>query len=151
MLYVNVYLSLLPILCQYDGDPVSLAISEAVLCVVEEENLAEHAKELGSYIRTRLMEMAQKHPCIGDVRYVDTVHGQCLVIHVHNVDMQIHVDVYTLHWLIPFLPLPLPFIPLPLPLLLSLPPPFPFFLPLPLSLSLSLPTPEGMAYSLVLN
>lgn len=80
------YLSLLPILCQYLGDPVSLAISEAVLCVVEEENLAAHAKELGSYIRTQLTEMAQKHPCIGDVRYT---YRHCTAsvwsLHVHIV------------------------------------------------------------------
>ena len=55
---------------QYAGDPVSLAISEAVLSVVEEEELAAHAQELGKYIRTQLRDMAKKHPCIGDVRYI---------------------------------------------------------------------------------
>ena len=58
---------------QYAGDPVSMAICEAVLCVIEEERLAAHAEELGSYIRSQLWNMAQKHPCIGDVRFV-TVH-----------------------------------------------------------------------------
>ena len=57
---------------QYVGDPVSMAISEAVLCVIEEERLAAHAEELGSYIRSQLWDMAQKHPCISDVRYLST-------------------------------------------------------------------------------
>ena len=54
---------------QYTGDPVSLAISEAVLSEVEEEGLPAHAEELGSYLRTQLRELAKKHSCIGDVRY----------------------------------------------------------------------------------
>ena len=67
---------MLPSTLQYVGDPVSMAISEAVLCVIEEEGLAAHAEELGSYIRSQLWEMAQKHPCIGDVRFV-TVPDLC--------------------------------------------------------------------------
>lgn len=54
---------------QYVGNPLSLAISEAVLGVVEEEGLAAHAEELGSYIRAQLRELAKRHTCIGDVRY----------------------------------------------------------------------------------
>ena len=62
---------------QYAGDPVSLTISEAVLSVVEEEELAAHAQELGKYIRTQLRDMAKNHPCIGDVRYF--VPGTCTI------------------------------------------------------------------------
>ena len=53
---------------QYAGNPLSLAISEAVLTVVEEEGLAAHAQELGAYIQSQLRAMATRHPCIGDVR-----------------------------------------------------------------------------------
>ena len=55
---------------QYCGDPLSLVISEAVLTVVEEEGLAARAQELGSYLRTELTSLSRRHPCIGDVRYI---------------------------------------------------------------------------------
>lgn len=65
-------------LWQYVGDPVSLAISESVLCVIEEENLPAHAEELGSYLQTQLREMAQKHPCMADVRYTCVGTRDCI-------------------------------------------------------------------------
>jgi 4-aminobutyrate aminotransferase-like enzyme len=55
---------------QYKGNLVSLAVAEAVLRVVEEEGLVAHARELGGYILSQLSLLANKHPCIGDVRSV---------------------------------------------------------------------------------
>ena len=65
--FIHVIVTLLCV--QYTGDPVSLAIAEAVLSVVQEEQLAAHAKDLGSHIMTQLQQMAHTYPCIGDVRY----------------------------------------------------------------------------------
>ena len=56
---------------QYTGDPVSLAIADAVLTAVEEEGLQDHARKLGGYILSELRKMARDHPCIGDVRLLD--------------------------------------------------------------------------------
>ena len=66
---------------QYKGDPVSLAISEAVLNVVEGEGLAAHAEQLGGYLLSQLRTLASKHPCIGDVRYIHTL---ICCIHTHR-------------------------------------------------------------------
>ena len=71
---------------QYVGDPVSLAISEAVLTVVEEEGMAVHAEQLGAYIQSQLRAMANKHPCIADIRYnmYNTVHNFHNTQHTHT-------------------------------------------------------------------
>lgn len=53
---------------QYCSDPVSLAMAEAVLTVIEEEGLQAHAKKIGDYLMRKMREMMEKHPCIGDVR-----------------------------------------------------------------------------------
>ena len=45
-----------------------MAVAEAVLSVVEEEKLQSHAKEMGDYLKDRLVALKEKHPCIGDVR-----------------------------------------------------------------------------------
>ena len=54
---------------QYCSDPVSLAVADAVLTVIEEE-LQANAKEVGDYIMERLRVLVDKHDCLGDVRYV---------------------------------------------------------------------------------
>ena len=53
---------------QYGADPVSLAVADAVMTVIEEESLQKHAKELGSYIMDGFLKLSKVHPCIGDVR-----------------------------------------------------------------------------------
>ncbi|MGM0620181.1 MAG: aminotransferase class III-fold pyridoxal phosphate-dependent enzyme [Bacteroidota bacterium] len=52
----------------FGGNPVSCAIGQAVLDVLEEEQLQQNAKEVGDYYMQRLSELQQKHECIGDVR-----------------------------------------------------------------------------------
>ena len=54
---------------QYGGNPVSCAISLAVLDVLEEEGLLQHAKDVGGYLTDEAMKLMEKHPIIGDVRY----------------------------------------------------------------------------------
>ena len=54
---------------QFGGNPVSMAIAEAVLNVIEDEGLQEHAYSLGEYLLKLLLELQVKFPeHIGDVR-----------------------------------------------------------------------------------
>ncbi len=50
----------------FGGNPVSCAAAMAVLQVLEEEQLVENARDVGSYALERLREL--KHPFIGEVR-----------------------------------------------------------------------------------
>lgn len=52
----------------FGGNPVSCAIGSAVLDVLEEENLREHAKDVGDYLIDGLRDLQQRFPVIGDVR-----------------------------------------------------------------------------------
>jgi 4-aminobutyrate aminotransferase-like enzyme len=52
----------------FGGNPVSCAIGQAVLEVIEEEQLKQNAKQVGDYYLQELTKLQQKHECIGDVR-----------------------------------------------------------------------------------
>ena len=52
----------------FGGNPVSCAIGNAVLEVIEQENLQQHALETGEYFMTQLREVQQEFDLIGDVR-----------------------------------------------------------------------------------
>jgi len=52
----------------FGGNPVSCAVGHAVLNVVEEENLQQHAKDVGGYLNSMLQDLNSKYPIIGDVR-----------------------------------------------------------------------------------
>lgn len=52
----------------FGGNPVSCAIGDAVLNVLEEEQLQQNAKTVGDYYLQELARLQQKYECIGDVR-----------------------------------------------------------------------------------
>lgn len=52
----------------FGGNPVSCAIGLAVLDVIEQERLQQHARIVGSHLIGKLKELMQKHSLIGDVR-----------------------------------------------------------------------------------
>ena len=52
----------------FGGNPVSAAAGIAVLDVVEREGLQQNARDVGSYLRKSLADLAKKHELIGDVR-----------------------------------------------------------------------------------
>ncbi|GGD75568.1 aminotransferase class III-fold pyridoxal phosphate-dependent enzyme [Maribacter cobaltidurans] len=64
----------------FGGNPVSCAIGEAVLDVIQEEQLDKKAKETGGYLKKRLVELGNRYPEIGDVR------GEGLFLGVEIVD-----------------------------------------------------------------
>ena len=52
----------------YVGNPVAQAAALAVLDVIEEEGLVEHAAEIGDRIRSRMLGWQERFDAIGDVR-----------------------------------------------------------------------------------
>ncbi|PKP35872.1 MAG: aminotransferase class III [Bacteroidetes bacterium HGW-Bacteroidetes-17] len=52
----------------FGGNPVSMKAAKAVLEVVEEEGLQKEALETGNYYKSRLNELKNGYPVIGDVR-----------------------------------------------------------------------------------
>ncbi|WP_105254488.1 aminotransferase class III-fold pyridoxal phosphate-dependent enzyme [Pseudoalteromonas sp. T1lg75] len=52
----------------FGGNPVSCAIGEAVLDVIEQEGLCKQALETGAYFKDKLHTLMQRFPLIGDVR-----------------------------------------------------------------------------------
>jgi 4-aminobutyrate aminotransferase len=52
----------------FGGGPVPTAAAKAVIDLIEEENLAGNAAEMGAYLREGLESLKQKYPLIGDVR-----------------------------------------------------------------------------------
>lgn len=49
------------------GSPVSSAIGLAVLDVIQQEGLQENARTVGKHLKSRLLELAEKHPLVGAV------------------------------------------------------------------------------------
>ncbi|KAJ6253785.1 alanine--glyoxylate aminotransferase 2 [Anaeramoeba flamelloides] len=52
----------------FGGNPVAMAVGNAVLDVIEEENLIENARVLGKYLKGKLTKLMDKHDVIGNVR-----------------------------------------------------------------------------------
>ena len=52
----------------FGGNPVSAAIGLAVLDVVEEDRLQEHAAVVGGTLKANLASLAMRHESVGDVR-----------------------------------------------------------------------------------
>jgi taurine--2-oxoglutarate transaminase len=52
----------------YSSHPLGCAAAIANIEVYRQENLIERAKEMGKLLRKGLMDLAEQHPCVGDVR-----------------------------------------------------------------------------------
>jgi len=52
----------------FGGNPVSCAVANAVIDVIESENLVANAAEVGAYVLQRFNELQSRHELIGDVR-----------------------------------------------------------------------------------
>ncbi len=52
----------------FGGNPVSCAVGLAVLDVIAKENLQENALRVGKHLLSKLKQLTEKHPIIGDVR-----------------------------------------------------------------------------------
>ncbi|HEX5483387.1 MAG TPA: aminotransferase class III-fold pyridoxal phosphate-dependent enzyme, partial [Terriglobia bacterium] len=63
----------------FGGNPVTSAAVRATIEVIEEEKLLDNCHETGAYFRTKLEELQQKHPLIGDVRGMGLMQGVELV------------------------------------------------------------------------
>ncbi len=52
----------------FGGNPVSCAVGQSVLDIVQQDGLQAHARELGAYFLAQLTELKSRHQLIGDVR-----------------------------------------------------------------------------------
>ncbi|KAH8387695.1 hypothetical protein KR093_008927 [Drosophila rubida] len=52
----------------YGGNPVSCAIANAVMRVIEQEGLQQNAQRLGEYLLRECGQLKQEFDCVGDVR-----------------------------------------------------------------------------------
>ncbi len=52
----------------FGGNPVSCEAANAVLDVIEKENLQSNAKEVGAFFKSQLLRLKEKYSCIADVR-----------------------------------------------------------------------------------
>lgn len=58
----------IPYFNTFGGNPVSMAAAQAVLKVIQEENLQEHSRVMGARLLEELSRLQQKYRCVGDVR-----------------------------------------------------------------------------------
>lgn len=58
----------IPYFNTFGGNPVSMAAAQAVLDVIQEEELQQHSEEVGAVLKKELTYLMNKHECIGDVR-----------------------------------------------------------------------------------
>ncbi|WP_330393720.1 aminotransferase class III-fold pyridoxal phosphate-dependent enzyme [Anaerosporobacter mobilis] len=54
----------------YSGHPLACAAGVACLNYYKESNIIQHVYEVGKVLGELLEELKEKHPCVGDVRYI---------------------------------------------------------------------------------
>ncbi|WP_129113674.1 aminotransferase family protein [Halegenticoccus tardaugens] len=59
----------------YSGHPVAVAAGLAAIEAYQENDVIDHAREVGSYLGERLDELATNHPSVGDTRGVGLFRG----------------------------------------------------------------------------
>lgn len=52
----------------FGGNPVAMAAAQAVLTVIEQEQLQQHGQQVGAELLAALQQLMHKHECVGDVR-----------------------------------------------------------------------------------
>lgn len=85
----------LPYFNTFGGNPVAMAAAHAVLSVIEEEGLQQHALTVGAQLRDELSRLMDAHPSIGDVRGAGLFTGLELVTdrETKRPDTQLALDV----------------------------------------------------------
>jgi alanine-glyoxylate transaminase/(R)-3-amino-2-methylpropionate-pyruvate transaminase len=63
----------------YGGNPISMTQGLATLEVIDRENIQQNAKEVGSHLKNRLLELQERQPLIGEVRGLGLMLGIELV------------------------------------------------------------------------
>ncbi|MHA3060129.1 aspartate aminotransferase family protein [Acinetobacter sp. ANC 4636] len=58
----------IPYFNTFGGNPVSMAAAQAVLKVIQEEELQAHSQKVGALLQSDLAKLMDKHECVGDVR-----------------------------------------------------------------------------------
>lgn len=58
----------IPYFNTFGGNPVSMAAAQAVLKVIQEEELQAHSQKVGALLKAELAKLMDKHECVGDVR-----------------------------------------------------------------------------------
>lgn len=78
----------------FGGNPVSCAAALAVLEIIEEEKLIQNARSVGDYLKSGLIDLAQKYKAMGQVRGAGLFIGADLVdqdTHLPDPDLAIRV------------------------------------------------------------
>lgn len=58
----------IPYFNTFGGNPVSMAAAQAVLKVIQEQQLQAHSQQVGAALLAELRQLMDRHECIGDVR-----------------------------------------------------------------------------------
>ncbi|WP_445115329.1 aspartate aminotransferase family protein [Acinetobacter sp. WZC-1] len=58
----------IPYFNTFGGNPVAMAAAQAVLNVIQEEQLQAHSQRVGAQLQSELIQLMNRHACIGDVR-----------------------------------------------------------------------------------
>ena len=68
------------------GNTVSCAVGMAVLDVIENEKLQQHALDVGNYLKSQLESLKERHKIIGDVRGIGLYIGVELIKDEQNLE-----------------------------------------------------------------